>query len=357
MKQATAVSYIRQLCCLGLGGQIIMPELLRALHAFVPSSFNMFLWADENYQVSNMYSENSELYSRQLLYLREFYNSKEVQAYKTTFSEAMRTGRGWRNSERLGREFLASDIFNNLLQPCGIRHTVEVTIWESGRGLGSVVLNRAPGEKPFSDEEEMRLRGLIPYIAHGLRGTRDLRGEPTPSGESGTLIVDNHDKIVQSCPEGRRLLLLAAHTGFSRYKAPTLDSSALKRLCANLRGNLRGQSQPVPMQRQRNAWGEFVLRAYPLSTGGEPDGSIAVVIERHEPMPITLMRTMRALPVTARQREVCLLLSYGYTHSMIGQRMHVSKHTATDYVRKIYDKLDVRSQDQLMKKLMNIHAH
>ena len=357
MKQATAVSYIRQLCCLGLGGQIIMPELLRALHVLIPSSFNMFLWADENYQISNLYSENGETYSMQSLYLREFYNSKEVQAYNTTFSEAMRTGRGWRSSERLGREFLSSDIFNNLLQPCGIRHSVEVTIWEMGRGLGSVVLNRAPGEKPFSNEDEMRLRSLIPYIAHGLRGTRDLRGEPTPSGESGTLIVDKQDKIVQFCPEGKRLLMLATHTGISRSDAPIPDSSALKRLCANLRGNLRGQSQPVPMQRQRNAWGEFVFRAYPLSTDSEVDGSIAVVIERHEPMPITLMRTMRTLPVTAREREVCLLLSYGYTHSMIGQRMHVSKHTATDYVRKIYDKLDVRSQDQLMKKLINIHVH
>lgn len=111
------------------------------------------------------------------------------------------------------------------------------------------------------------------------------------------------------------------------------------------------------MQRHRNAWGgEFVFRAYPLSTRYEPDNLIAVVIERHESMPITLRRTLRTLPVTARQREVCLLLSYGYTHTRTGQRMQVSKHTATDYVRKIYDKLDVRSQDQLMKKLMNIYA-
>ena len=61
-------------------------------------------------------------------------------------------------------------------------------------------------------------------------------------------------------------------------------------------------------------------------------------------MPIALMHTMRILPVTVSQREVCLLLSYGYAHSLIGERTHVSKHTATDYVRKIYDKLDVRTK-------------
>lgn len=370
MKSAAQISYIRQLCFLGLGGQVIMPEILRALHALVPSAFNLFLWADANHQLSNMYSENSAMYLAQSRYLKDFYNSAEVEAYKTTFSEAMRTGRGWRNTERLGPEFLASDIYRHLLKPCDIRHCVELTIWDYNRGLGSIVLNRGHDQKPFREEEELRLRGLMPYLAHGLRGMRDLRGEATPSGESGTLIVDDQDRIVQFCPEGKRLLMLATHNTFSGSCSPFQDAAAIKRLRTHLapwvhkeapriRGETAGQPSEiphVPVQRHRNAWGEFVFRGYPLSTPLERGGSMAIVIERHEPVPITLIRTLRKFPVTARQREVCLLLSYGYTHSMIGERMHVSKHTATDYVRKIYDKLDVRSQDQLMKKLMTGHA-
>lgn len=357
MKNAAAVSYIRQLCCLGLGGQIIMPELLRALHAFIPSASNMFHWADENSQMSNTYCENSDLYSLYPQYLKEFYNSREVNTYKIGFSEAMRIGRGWGNSERLDADFTSSELFNELFRPNGVRYGLEATIWENGQGLGSVILNRGPGEKPFSDPDEMSLRSLIPYIAHGLRGTRDLRGELTPSGESGMLIVDSQDHIVQSCPEGKRLLLLAMHPGRTRLDAPSLDSPALKRLSANLRGILRGRPQPAPMLRQQHALGEFVFRAYPLSAHGEANGSIAVVIERHEPLPLKLMRNMGTLPLTARQREVCLLLSYGHSHSMIAQRMHVSKHTAIDYVRKIYDKLDVNGHEQLMKKLVGITVH
>lgn len=351
MKNAAQIAYIRQLCFLGLGGQVIMPEILRALHGLVPSTFNLFLWADAHHQLSNMYSENSAMYLAQSRYLKDFYNSAEVQAYKTTFSEAMRTGRGWCNSARLGPEFLASDIYQHLLKPCDIRHCVEVTIWDNDRGLGSLVLNRSHDQKPFREEEEILLRSLTPYLAHGLRGMRDLRGEAAPSGESGTLIIDDQDRIVQFCPEGKRLLMLATHNTFSGFSSPLQKSAAIKRLRNNVESGLHGE-RSVPVQRHRNAWGEFVFRAYPLSTRTERDGSIAMVIERHEPVPITLMRKLRKLPVTARQREVCLLLSYGYTHSMIGERMHVSKHTATDYVRKIYDKLDVRSQDQLMKKLM-----
>ena len=357
MNSAAHVSYIRQLCCLGLGGQIIMSELLRALHGFIPSTFNIFLWSDDSHQIRNVYSENSEDWV-QPLHLGELSNPQEVHSYPSMFSKWMCRGQGRRNFEQVGHQFWSSDPPEKEgINASGTGHCVEVTVSENGRGYGSLVLHRTQSDKPFTSAEEMRLRGLIPYLAHGLRGSRDVRGELTASGESGTLIVDAQDQIVQFCPEGKRLLRLATHNGLSETTGPSLNSSALKLLCANLRCALQRPSQQAPTQRLRNAWGEFVFRAYPLSTDGNPDGSIAVVVERHEPMPIALMRTMRTLPVSARQREVCLLLSYGYTHSMIGERMHVSKHTATDYVRKIYDKLDVRSQDQLMKKLKSIYVY
>ena len=328
-----------------------MPDVMRALQGFIPSAFNFFLWADENYQLSAAYWGDNAAPNLQALYLREYYNSKEVDAFKVTFSQQMRNGRGWGNSEKLGREFLSSEIFHNVIKPAGIRHSVEATICKDGKGLGSLILNRAAGEKPFSDAEEMRLHSLIPYIAHGLRGTRDLRGDLTHSGESGMLIVNHQNNIVQCCPNGKRLMQLAAHPETTQHTF-SLDSPRVKLLCANLRGILYGWCRPVPVFRQRNAWGEFLLSGYPLSVHAQPDGLIGIVIERYEPLPLKLMRNMRALPLTARQREVCLLLSYGYTHNMIGPRMHVSKHTATDYVRKIYDKLDVGNHGELMKRLM-----
>lgn len=353
MKSAAAMSYIRQLCRLGLGGQIIMPELLSALHAFIPSAFNIFCFADESYQMSNVYCENSDLYRMQSLYFKEFYNSKEVQVTQLGFSQAMQTGRGWGTTERMGTKFVSSEFFNELWRPNGIGCAIEATIWDNGRGLGSIILYRGPGERPFRDEDEASLRSLIPYIAHGLRGSRDFRGEMVSSGESGTLVVDRQDKVVQFCPEGKRLLLSAMNFGRIARDSPSLDSPAIGLLCGNLRGILRGLSQPAPIVRQRNPMGEFVFRAYPLRVSGESSGSIVVIVERHEPMPLLLMRNMRSLALTARQREVCLLLSYGYSRSMIAERMHVSKHTATDYVRKIYNKLGVNGHQQLMKKLVS----
>jgi DNA-binding CsgD family transcriptional regulator len=359
MKQPAAASYIRQLCSLGLGGQVVMPELLRAMHGLIPSVFNVFLWADESRQISNFYSENSALYGMYAHARAEFSNSDGIPCHNTTFSGAMRTGRTSGNSGRLGCDFLAPEMYNNLIKPAGLRHNVEATIREkSSYGLGLIVLNRAPGDAPFSLAEEQRLHSVVPYIARCVHGTRDLRGALAASGESGTLIVDRADKVVQYCPEGRRLMLMAMYPQLDwRSDTYTLTAPALHRLCGNLRANLQGHAQPPPMLRIRNPWGEFILRAYPLGQDDELNGAIVVHIERHVPVSITLLRNMRSLSLTAREREVCLLLSYGYSHSRIGERMHVSAHTAADYVRKIYVKLDVHNLEDLLKKLMNPYLH
>lgn len=330
-----------------------MPEILSMLHELIPSDLNIFAWADEHYQLSNIYSNSHIPAPVQSLYMEEFYNSKkEAAALGAGFSDAMRFNRRWRNTDRLGGQFFSSDMFNELYRPLGIRHGLQATIREQGRSWGSLALYRRPEERSFTNQDEIKLHSLVPYIAHGLRGSGDTTGEMSASGESGTLIFNSQDKLVQFCPEGKRLLLLAVHALSIQRDAPGLfESPALKQICGNLRGILKGELHPIPVVRHRNAWGEFVFRAYPLSTHGEPDGSIAVLIERHEPLPLTLMRNMRTLAMTARQREACLLLSLGHSHNEIAQRMRVSKHTATDYVRKIYDKLDVSSHQALMKKL------
>lgn len=329
-----------------------MPELLRVMHEFIPGALNLFAWADKNYQLSHIYSDSPLPASIPAIYMEEFYNSKEVAALGAGFSDAMRFNRRWRNTERLGRQFFSSDMFDGLYRPLGIKHGLQVTIREKGRSWGSLALYRRPGDKPFTDQDEVKLHSLAPYIAHGLRSSREAKGEMTTSGESGTLIFNSQDTLVQFCPEGRRLLLLAINAVSIKSDVPGLfKSPVLKKICTNLRGILKGEAQPIPVIRLQNAWGEFVFRAYPLSPNGEPDGSIAILIERHEPLPLTLMRNMSAVSMTARQREACLLLSLGYSHKEIAQRMHVSKHTATDYVRKIYNKLDVSSHDALIKKL------
>jgi hypothetical protein len=56
-KQAAKIAHFRQLCALGLGGQIIMPALLRTLDEILPYDAGAFCWADDRGQASNRCEE------------------------------------------------------------------------------------------------------------------------------------------------------------------------------------------------------------------------------------------------------------------------------------------------------------
>jgi hypothetical protein len=78
MAKNRALAHIKQLCCLGLGSQAIMPALLKELHGLIPSYANRFVWADKCGRVSNFLAENLHETEEQVaLYFREFYNRRE----------------------------------------------------------------------------------------------------------------------------------------------------------------------------------------------------------------------------------------------------------------------------------------
>ena len=54
MKTSHALAQIRQLSCLGLGGEVAIPHMLRALNEIVPVNFSGFYWTDETGLPVNM---------------------------------------------------------------------------------------------------------------------------------------------------------------------------------------------------------------------------------------------------------------------------------------------------------------
>ena len=47
MKQSAAIAHFRQLCCLGLDSQMVIPSVLEALHELIGSATNAFFWSAE----------------------------------------------------------------------------------------------------------------------------------------------------------------------------------------------------------------------------------------------------------------------------------------------------------------------
>jgi hypothetical protein len=88
-----AVARIRQLSCLGLGGEAAVPELLRELHGLVPAGSNIFAWAGAAGEISNVYTEHPGWVHMGPLYFAEFYERREREPYVPRIDAPRRTGR------------------------------------------------------------------------------------------------------------------------------------------------------------------------------------------------------------------------------------------------------------------------
>ena len=74
---------------------------------------------------------------------------------------------------------------------------------------------------------------------------------------------------------------------------------------------------------------------------------VGVTIRHLVPRDVRDLEAIEALPLSIVQKKVCALLLQGLSQPDVAERLGVSRSTVTDHVRKIYDKLDVHSADEL----------
>jgi DNA-binding NarL/FixJ family response regulator len=90
---------------------------------------------------------------------------------------------------------------------------------------------------------------------------------------------------------------------------------------------------------------------------------VRCILDNHTMIPIPIYRQMR---ITSRQKsadtefvdlspdeiQIMTLLVKGVTHEQIADQIHVSKRSVDNYLKKIYDKLDVTSRIQAIEKFV-----
>ena len=81
------------------------------------------------------------------------------------------------------------------------------------------------------------------------------------------------------------------------------------------------------------------------------DGTLVTVLELQQDRAEIGAATLTAL--TQREREIALLIVDGLTDRAISQRLYLSHHTVSQYVKRIYRKLDVSSRVALTRRLLS----
>ncbi|HQD54976.1 MAG TPA: helix-turn-helix transcriptional regulator [Candidatus Competibacteraceae bacterium] len=365
MKRAKAYASLRQLCCLGLSRELLIPELLRTLHAFISSENNVFTGVDE--QVLPTYVIPEYVIPEVVETLKSEWNRLYVKPFHARAYDWYRNHRMMTDVRILDERFYQSDLYHVVFRPYNQHYRLQAMLWKHDAAVGTLSLTRSKYQQPFSTEDAQQLMRLLPYLEHGLRSQGETITDYVESGKTGLVILTRKGQVFHLNDSARTLLFLATYgavpVGLERASLAVALPPALQQLCANLDGIFQGWEAPPPSFSHTNGSGRFVFRAYwlqsptvylePETQGYSPgeDGLIGVVIEHQEPLRLQLQRKLQVWRLSPREQEVGLALAEGLSQATIAARLNVSIQTVMTYVRRLYAKLEVHNRAELLDKL------
>jgi DNA-binding CsgD family transcriptional regulator len=361
MKHAAEIAHFRQLCCLGIDAHTVMPSLLKGLHGLIGSNSNAFYWVSDKGNVTNTYME--QLLPKDLLasFFKDFLNNRDCAFSAHGLRNCLKPDQVVGSSAKLfPKSFHQSDVYNLFWRPESRKEMLWAVVRDASGRENGVTMSRLVGDAEFTDRDERLLAQLVPYFAHALNAPGESVAQLVDAGESAVIVVNRHGDIEHESMEGRRLMLLAAHPRVAPdavdWRSDQVVPSALRHLLDRVAAIAVGRPTSPPVIELQNCWGKFMLQAYPLNSGGGfVDGAVVIVIERQVPLKLKLLDAMQFLPLSTKQKEVCLLLTDGFSYQDLAQRLGVGRTTIIDHVRKIYDKLDVHNHHELLSKLIQGH--
>jgi DNA-binding CsgD family transcriptional regulator len=365
MAKSTAVraaARFRQLSCLGLDREAVIPELLRELHALIPSFSNSFHFTDERGGLANIYFENTDLLRLWPLYQQQILERSEREVKGLAFSDGSREQVGVHEFNEAVTEdqeyFYRSDHYNLIVRRVGYdSNFLRLYFREKGHVLGGLTVWRSPSAVNWTAEDKRRLASLESFFIHALTAGKASEAPLVDGGESGLIIANAEGKPIYFSAEGRRLLFLAASPRSISDSVATRSAvlpAPVAQLCVNLSQIFSEEAASAPTYRHSNVWGGFTFRAQWLDHDDPASGLIAITVSHKVPLPIRVMRSVRKLSLSRRQTEVCVLMAQGASTETVAKRLGISRHTANQHGRWIYNKLDVHSRTELMSKLLTV---
>ncbi len=364
MKQSAVRARIRQICCLGLPGELLMTSLLPALRELVPSDSAAFFWVDSRGEMSNMYAERMLPPDVMSLYFERYYDGREASFRRAFLDRASQPGGVVATSPDADLAHSAYD--NEILRKLDAHHVLYGIVREQGAALGQLSLYRPPDAPAYGARERADLSSVIRYIAHGVAGGEARPREPDgfafqDSEEEAMLVADRTGAVRHASEKARRLLLLATTSVISpaSLKAAAADraTQTLQSLCARLQAVARGEESSPPAMTLDSKWGRHILRAYWLHDDFEsPEALVGVRIQRQEPMILRFVQAMGRLPLSPQQREIALMIAQGRSNQEIADGLGVSGNTVAYHIKQLFLKLDVHDRAGAISRITSGHG-
>ena len=257
--------------------------------------------------------------------------------------------------------------YREFMQPQGYDDELRSVFRRDNNTWGVVGLYREGVHAAFDADDVAIMQGISATVAGALRA--HVRGA-TPwlqSTAPGLLVVDRDGQMISANAEAQSWLrdlwptsatqadvtdLRVAELGDFLFELPNPLFAVVARARAVADGRERAPAR-LRLRDRRGRW--LVLHASLLAGPGSPDGgSVAVVIEAAKSAEIAPI-VIEAYSLTARERDVLGAIARGASTAEIAAELFLSPHTVRDYVKAVFEKLEVSSRGELVARLYGEH--
>ena len=247
-------------------------------------------------------------------------------------------------------EWLADPLYTKLKYLHDIRHEVQAPVVNRHGVIGTLHAGTSDPDSGFTPYQ-LRLTEALAWVIGtvvegidsraGLARERDLAVVALDG--AGTAVVISDPVASEPRPNEAARCLLAEVVDAERALNQVITGPG------GGAGTGRGFSRHVEVELADG--GSGLLLGHSTHTRDQV-GALITVLELQRDQAEISTQTLIAL--TPREREVALLVVDGRSDRQIAQRLHLSHHTVSQYVKRIYRKLDVGSRVTLTRLLLEL---
>jgi DNA-binding NarL/FixJ family response regulator len=352
MKKGSLRSQIRQMCCLGLPAETLMPRLLPLVRQLVPAESAGFFWVDSTGAMQNLIAERMLPTAKMRLYFDHFYEGGAFD-FRRGFTKRATSGKDVSVLE-VDATFKRSDYYNEILRELDAHHVLHGIVRNQGDALGQISLYRSPKDSPFEREHEAGLNSVLHYIAHAVSAvpaTGQDAIEMLDTDDDAILLADAAGRLLHASEIGRRLLFQAADGQFAPGALAVSDNAAVS-LVRQLVKVLRKEPEMLPLVTTSGRWGQVTLRAYRTGAQENLNSPIAIRVTRREPMLLRFANAMRSLDLSPQMQEIALQLAQGRSNSEIAESMALTSNTVNYHVKALFAKLGTHGRTETVQQIL-----
>jgi DNA-binding CsgD family transcriptional regulator len=302
-----------------------------------------------------------------------------VESYETHFFALdpfvrLREGEVVTAEELIGREWLQSAFYREYLKPLDIRHLLGADIYTKEGIECRLRVTRAHDAKPFSAEDRLLVRFLLPHLKRSiqlhahldfLECERQLFAGTVNRMLLGIISFDQAGNILETNQEAKRILAEKDGIWLSGSSL-SVDSSQesrelqrmIKQALADASGQTPGLVEAMSITRPsgRSKLGVLV-KAIPPGQWSESRHRPTVAVFLRDPESNAAQPSQelvrRLFGLTRMEAQLALLLAEGYTLDEAAEKMNVRRNTARTHLRSIFCKTGVTRQTMLVRLLLN----